>query len=83
MDKRVNACLTVLNKINDLEIEYKKVNKPDVETFSETGEKISSSFSKEKVQTLKDLRERHEKLDSALRNALEKNDFTKVLELGK
>jgi transcription termination factor NusB len=83
LDKRTDACLKVIEKITENEKAYKKANKPDIETFKEDGKVDTSGYSKAKVEELKKMREEKEKLDTALQNALEKNDFTKLLELAK
>lgn len=83
LEKRTSACLKVIEKITELEKSLAKESKPDMESYDLEGNVTSTSFSKERVQSLRKLREEREKLDGALKKALENNDFSRVLELGK
>lgn len=83
LDRRTDACLKVIEKLAELDKQYKKENKPDIETYNEDGTVDKQTYSKEKAEALRRLREQRSNLDAALKKALEHNDFSKVLELGK
>lgn len=83
LDRRTDACLKVIEKLAELDKQYSKENKPDVVTYNEDGSIDKSSYSKDKVDALRKLREQRTNLDNALKKALVDNDFSKVLELGK
>lgn len=79
LKKRTDACVTVLAMIDEQQKAYKKAAKPDHETYTENGERETSGFTKERADELRRIRERISKLETALKKALEDNDFTLVL----
>lgn len=81
--KRTAATLKVVGKLEDAEKEFRKLEKPDVETYAADNTVASASFSKERNEARKKNREEAAKLEAALKAALEENKFDKVLELGK
>lgn len=83
LERRTEACLKIIEKIEELDKQYKKESKPDIETYNEDGTVDKTSFSKEKVDSLRKLREQRVRFDDALKKALEQNDFSKALELTK
>lgn len=83
LSKRTQACLDVITMIAENEKQYKKESKPDIETFNEDGTVANKAFSKDRTDTLRKLREQKVRLENALQQALEHNDFAKVLELAK
>ena len=80
---RTDACLKVLSKIEEKEKELKKLKVADNNIFDEKGTVVAGGYSKARVDEIKRATEELEKLNRALENALENNDFTKALELGK
>ena len=81
--KRTAATLKVVSRLEETEKEYRKLEKPDVETFGADGVVANASYSKERNEARKKNREEAAKLEAALKAALEENKFDKVLELGK
>lgn len=81
LTKRTDACVKVLALIDDTAKEYANLAKPDHQTFNENGSESTKAFTKERVdQLLQKLRDKKAKLEGALQAALEKNDFSKVLD---
>lgn len=83
LTRRTDACVKVLAMIADAEKEYNKLAKPDHQTFNEDGSESSKAFTKERVDQLKQMREKKAKYEAALQAALENNNFAKVLEVTK
>lgn len=83
LDRRTNAALKAVSKLEDLEKQLRKANKPDQVQYDGEGKEVSSSYSKAVVDELKKLREEKAKYEGALNKALEENDFSKLLELAK
>lgn len=80
---RTDACLKVLTKIEEKEKELKKLKVSDNNIYDEKGTVVAGGYSKARVDDIKKASDELERLNKALENALENNDFTKVLELGK
>lgn len=80
---RTDACLKVLTKIEEKEKELKKLKVSDNNIYDEKGTVVAGGYSKARVDDIKKVSDELERLNKALENALENNDFTKVLELGK
>jgi hypothetical protein len=80
-EKRVVAATKAVNKLSELEKELKKLSKPDVETFNVDMSPATSSFSKSRVEEIKKVREQIAKVEKALTEAFENNDFQKLLDL--
>ncbi len=83
--RRVDLLDKGLNKLKSAKKELDKI-KPDVETFSEAGEKLASTFSKAKFEERKKALEAFEKLSKAVEAAFagESGDcFNKLEELVK
>lgn len=82
VDKRVKATTSVLEKVDALETEIRKV-KPTFAGFNEAGTPIGDPlYTNEQVKSLKESREKLAKYEKALEQALVNSDFTKVFELG-
>lgn len=82
IQRRVTATESVLEKIEKLESENRKV-RPIPAGFSATGTPVGEPvYTKDQVDTLKKNREQLAKLEDALSKALEANSFDKVFELG-
>lgn len=81
--KRADALVAGLNKLNDLEREAKKLTKGDVVTYNEDGSEASSAFSKERIDARKKLSEQIEKLTKAMNKADESSDFGDLYNLVK
>ena len=80
---RTDACLKVLTKIEEKEKELKKLKVSDNNIYDEKGTVVAGGYSKARVDDIKKASDELERLNKALENALENNDFTRVLELGK
>ena len=80
---RTNACISLLKKIEAKENELKKSSVADNVIYDKDGVPLTEGYSKNRVEELKKLRKEITALETALSDALEKNDFTKALELGK
>lgn len=81
--KRVDAVTKVMTKIDTVEAELKKEDKPNVRTVNADGSVARTEYTVEQYEKLKKLRDTLEKLKSSLDLAFDKNDFTKVLEFSK
>lgn len=77
---RVDLLDKSLLKLREAKKELDKV-KADVETFDETGNKVSSSYSKTKYEERKKAQESKDKLEKAIEQALEGEGFDKLKEL--
>jgi hypothetical protein len=81
IDKRVTAVSSALTSLDSSNKELSKLNKPDLQTFDSEGKVLSESFSKDRVETRKKLKEQIAKIDLAIKEALENNNFEKVFNL--
>lgn len=81
--KQAQALIKGLEKLNTLERDYQKINRPDVVTFTAEGKEATSSFSKSRIDDRKKLQEQIEKLTNAINKADDGNDFSKLYELTK
>lgn len=79
LQRRVDAAIKCVSQIEDLEKDLKKISKPDVETYNADGSVANASYSKEKIEQIKNKTKEKEKLETALMQALEKNDFSALL----
>ena len=80
---RTDACLKLLTKIEEKEKELKKLKVSDNNIYDEGGTVVAGGYSKGRIDEIKKVKEELDKLNRALENALENNDFSKALELGK
>lgn len=80
---RTAACIKVLSKIDEKEKELKKLKTPDNLVFDVDGTVTNSGFTKGRIEEIKKSTKELESLNVALEYALERNEFSKVLELGK
>ncbi len=83
VQKRTDACIVVMEKIKTVNAEVEKLSKGDIKTFDEHGTPHPPVFSEENIKALRKAKDTSERLISALDNAINENDFKKVLELGK
>lgn len=83
LDRRTEATIKVVSKIDELEKELKKLSRPDVETFDMDGKALPGVFSKARTEEIKKVKEQKEKLDKALTRALAEGLFDKVFEVSK
>lgn len=81
--KQAGALIKGLDKLNQLERDYGKINRPDVITYDAEGKEASKSFSKARIDERKKLQEQIEKLTNAINKADDNNDFSKLYELTK
>jgi len=80
-DRRTQASLTVVKKLDEANASLKKINRADNETFNEDGSVATATFTKSRLEEIKKLKETIQKLETALETAFEKSDFTKLFEL--
>jgi hypothetical protein len=83
VEKRTNAVVSVVKKLDDAVLALRKVSKPDVETFNADGTVASATFSKPRLDEMKKTQETIAKLEKALDEAFDKSDFQKVFDLSK
>ncbi len=81
--KQAQALIKGLEKLNTLERDYQKINRPDVVTYDAEGKEASKTFSKARIDERKKLQEQIEKLTNAINKADDGNDFSKLYELTK
>lgn len=73
---RVELITKALAELKTKNQELSKLsNKPDREEFNASGESILKSWSKESLENMKKLRERIEKLETALEKAMNENKY--------
>lgn len=77
---RVELLTKALEKRKEAEKELKKVDKPDVETFSRDGSPLPSVYSKTKMEEVKKAKDKLSKIDGSIAKALRENDFSKLKE---
>lgn len=82
-DKQAQALIKGLEKLNTLERDYQKINRPDVITYDAEGKEDSKSFSKARIDERKKLQEQIEKLTNAINKADDNEDFSKLYDLVK
>lgn len=81
LDKRTKAATSVFEKIEQTELELRKI-KPTYAGHKLDGTPIGEpSYTKEQVEAAKKANEQLTKLNNALTKALTEDDFSKVLEL--
>ena len=80
-DRRVAATTKAVNKLAELDKELKKLSKPDIETFNADETPASPVFSKTRIEEIKKVREQIAKIEKALTEAFDNNNFQKVLDL--
>lgn len=81
LQRRVDAAIRCVSQLEEIERDLKKISKPDVETYNADGSVANTSYSKEKVEQIKNKTKEKEKLEQALMQALEKNDFNALLKV--
>lgn len=82
LEKRATAIVKAMDILSKFEIDLKKI-KPDQTSFSETGEKISESYSKAKLEEKNKLTQKIDKNTKAINKALETGDYQDVYNLNK
>lgn len=80
LDKRSTALVQVLDTLDQLERDLKKI-KPDMVFYSEAGVEEAASYSKAKNEEKKKLQEKIGKYTKAIEKALDKGDFGDVYNL--
>ena len=68
-------------KIRQLELDLRKVNKPDNEAFDAEGKVVHQTYSKGKLEEIKKAKEKIETWDRAINNAIGKADYKRLEEL--
>ena len=79
--KRTEAIVQVLDKIQSLENDYKKIDRPDVITQDADGKEISKSYSPARNKERKELRDKIAKMEKAIAKAEKEKDFSDVYNL--
>lgn len=77
--KRTDAATRIFQEIGTKEKELAKINRPDNVVFDADKKPIQEGYSKERLEAIQKLKEEIEKLESKLRLAFEKGDWSKVL----
>jgi DNA-binding transcriptional regulator GbsR (MarR family) len=83
VEKRTNAVVAVVRKLDEANAALKKINRADNETFNEDGSVATATFTKTRLDDIKKNKEIIAKLEKALDEAFEKSDFQKVFDLSK
>lgn len=82
LEKRATAIVKAMDTLSKFEGELKKI-RPDQTSFSETGEKISETYSKAKLEEKNKLQQKIDKNTKAINKALETGDYQDVYNLNK
>lgn len=80
-DRRVNAVVNVVSKLDALRKESRKLENPDTVTYDKDGNTASETFSKALIEQRKQSTDKIAKYDKALTDALEHGKFDRVFEL--
>lgn len=81
--KQADALVKGLEKLNDLEREKKRLDRPDIESFNSDGSTAATAFSKERIEQRKKLTEQIDKLVRSIAKADDKADFGDLYNLVK
>lgn len=82
ISNRVELLDKALVKLKEAKKELDKI-RPDMESYDEDGKKVSSTYSKAKLDERKKATELKDKIEKALEQALEGESFDKLRELVK
>lgn len=82
LEKRATAIVKAMDTLSKFETDLRKI-KPDQTSFSETGEKVSETYSKAKLEEKNKLTQKIEKNTKAINKALETGDYQDVYNLNK
>lgn len=77
LDRRSNAMVQVLDKLDQEEKAFRKL-KPDQASYDDKGAQISTWYSKSKKEEREKLEKRINKMKAALNKALDKSEFGDV-----
>lgn len=80
VQKRTEAVVFVVKRLDESNEQLKKINRGDLVTYNEDGSVASTGWSKGRVDEIKKIKESIQKLENALELAFEKNDFQKIME---
>jgi len=80
VDKRTNATIQVLAKLDDAERDLRKAG-PDVQQFDENGKKTHESFSKARIEQRNKLKGKIAKFTGAITKAYDKDDWSDLFNL--
>jgi hypothetical protein len=83
ISSRADLMEKAFQRREQLQLDFRKVNKPDNETFNADGTTANASYSKPRLEEIKKAREVLEKLESAMEKALVGNDFKALKEVCK
>lgn len=81
IDKRADAIVKVVEKIEIEEKNLKKIDKPDQVQFGRDGKPISETFSKNRLDEIEKSKKKIEKMAAAIDKALTKGDMQDVYNL--
>jgi len=76
--RRVDLLLRAINTLDQLRKNLGKVNRPDVQTFTETGAVASASWSKGRLDEKRKAAEAVQKMEAAISRAVNDKDFEKL-----
>ena len=82
IEKRSNAIVTAMDKLNALKNDLKKV-KPDQVFYDDAGAQTRAEWSKSKLEEKNKLTQQVDKFEKALTAAIDQGDMAKVYELNK
>jgi hypothetical protein len=77
ISSRTNLVVQAIKSLRTLADELKRV-KPDQASYNDKGEVVSESFSKQAIESRNKLQARIEKLEDALKQAVEENEFDRL-----
>jgi len=80
IDSRVAKTIAAIDAATNLEGQIKRI-KPDQESFNEAGVPVSATYTKAKVEERKKLQEKLDKVEAALLDAFNDNNFEKLKKL--
>lgn len=75
MEKRSNAIVTAMGKLNEAE---KQIPKPDLKSFDEEGNILTSTYSQKCIENLNSSKKKVKMWSDLIECALSKDEFTKL-----
>lgn len=67
LEKRVNQLVSALGAYDNLQKDFYRIKKPDVQSYDENGNVTSSSYSKDAVTKMKEMKEKMDKIERAVK----------------
>jgi hypothetical protein len=81
LQRRTPPIVQGLDKLGELDGELKKADKPDDRTFNKDGSVKDESYSSKKIEEIKKIKERIQKLTNAINKALDNGDLKELNQL--